>query len=378
MLQSDSPLHLTGINLLAPVQTKSGRAQAAASWFLRSGIQGARGGVARYFRGDLGQNARVSTEITGYAVGALVYLSGCTGDTACLEAARRAGDFLIADAWDERLKIFPFEHSHNGDIPNHLAYFFDSGIIVRGLLALWRRTSETRFLDAARRAGESMKTHFHAGDRIHPILQLPTLDPLPYTSQWSRGPGCYQLKSALAWWDLGQVTGMSTFGEWYEDALAAALASHDSFLPAESPERTMDRLHAYSYFLEGVLPATGRPEIKKALTIGITRVAGYLREIAPRFERSDVYAQLLRVRLFADQFGAVPLNRREAEEEAGAIAEFQIGHDDVRFAGGYAFGRKAGVIIPHMNPVSTAFCSQALEMWDDHAAGRRLNLQSLV
>jgi hypothetical protein len=369
---------LTGIDLLASVQTQSARAQAAAAWFLQSGIQEPRGGVARYYRGDLGQNARVSTEITGYAVTALVYLGGRTGDAACLAAARRGADFLAGDAWNQTLRIFPFEHSSNGDLPDDLAYFFDSGIIARGFLALWRRTRDARYLDSACQAGHSMRTHFHAGDRIHPILQLPSLTPLPYGAQWSRGPGCYQLKSALAWWDLHQATGDARFRQWYEEALASALASHDSFLPAENPERTMDRLHAYSYFLEGVMPAAARPEIRNALQAGIARVAGYLREIAPLFERSDVYAQLLRVRLFASQCGAVALNRQEAEEEAKRIPEFQMEHDDIRFAGGYAFGRKQGVIIPHMNPVSTAFCSQALEMWDDYLAGRRLDLQSLV
>jgi hypothetical protein len=369
---------LTGIDLLAPVQTQPGRAQAAASWFLHSGIQCARGGVARYYRGDLGRNARVSTEITGYAVNALVYLSARTGDSACLEAARRAGDFLLRDAWDQTRKIFPFEHSANGDLPEHLAYFFDSGIICRGLLALWRRTREERLLEAACEAADSMRTHFRAEDGIHPILQLPDLTPLPYTRQWSRGPGCYQLKSAMAWHDLYQATGHSRFEQWYEEALASALRSHDSFLPADSPEATMDRLHAYCYFLEGVMPAAARTQVQRALQTGIPRVAAYLREIAPVFERSDVYAQLLRVRLFADQCEALSLNRREAAEEAQRITEFQIDNDDIRFAGGYAFGRRQGVIVPHMNPVSTAFCSQALELWDDYLASRRLDLQSLV
>jgi hypothetical protein len=182
----------------------------------------------------------------------------------------------------------------------------------------------------------------------------------------------------MAWSDLHRVTGEPRFELWYEEALASALQSHNTFLPADTPDRTMDRLHAYSYFLEAVMPAAGRPEIRAALDEGIARTAGYLRTIAPTFERSDVYAQLLRVRLLADQCGAVPLNRSEAVEEACRIPEFQMEGGDIRCTGGYAFGRRDGVLIPHMNPVSTAFCSQALEMWDDHQTGQRLDLQSLV
>ena len=363
---------------MSPKQTTSDRAHAAACWFLDSGIQDPRGGVARYYRGDVGRNARVSTEITGYAISSLVYLHERTGDERCLERARKAGSFLIEHAWDDKAAVFPFEHSFDGDTPDALAYFFDSGIIARGLLALWRTTGDERYLDGAVRAGESMGRHFVSKKAIHPILKLPTMEPLAYTSQWSRGPGCYQLKSALAWFDLFTVTGTNRFLDWYDDALQSALRSHVSFLPAENAEKTMDRLHAYSYFLEGVMPAADRAEVRAALREGIFRVSGYLCEIASVFERSDVYAQLLRVRLFADQLAGIPVERTDAEREVRRIPEFQLTHHDGRYDGGYAFGRKAGAIIPHMNPVSTAFCSQALAMWSDYDAGRALELQSLI
>jgi len=59
-------------------------------WFLQSGIQEPGGGVARYYRADLGKNARVSTEITGYVVSALLYLAERTGDSSYTQAAVRA------------------------------------------------------------------------------------------------------------------------------------------------------------------------------------------------------------------------------------------------------------------------------------------------
>ncbi len=74
--------------------------EAAGRWFLHSGIQEASGGVARYYRSDLGQNARVSTEITGYAVSTLLFLHERTGDSAYLDAALRAARFLTRVAWD--------------------------------------------------------------------------------------------------------------------------------------------------------------------------------------------------------------------------------------------------------------------------------------
>src|SRR5258706_3646476 len=116
---------------------------AAGGWFLNSGIQDASGGVARYYRCDLGKNARISNEITGYAVSTLLFFYSRTGRTEYLDAALRSARFLVRTAWNTHDDVFPFEYSLDGDQPPPLAYFFDTGIIVRGLLAAWRVSAET-------------------------------------------------------------------------------------------------------------------------------------------------------------------------------------------------------------------------------------------
>jgi hypothetical protein len=350
----------------------------AGCWFVQSGIQELGGGVARYYRTDSQKNALVSTEITGYAVSALVYLYEKRRDESLLEAAIRGGRFLADRAWDRALKTFPFEHSDNGTQPQALAYFFDCGIIVRGLLALWRATGDATLLDRACEAGMSMLRDFGSERVFHPIVSLPAKQPVPYTPQWSRSPGCYQLKSAMAWHELFEVTGDVEFRAGYDGALAAALADQDQFLPAETPEKTMDRLHAYCYFLEGMLPFADRPECRETLRTGIDRVSGYLREIAPVFVRSDVYAQLLRARLFAAKLAGLPLNETEAAEEAGCIRDFQCADGDARMRGGFYFGRKGDTMLPFMNPVSTAFCLQAQDMWHDRSEPVKLDARTLI
>jgi hypothetical protein len=346
----------------------------AGGWFLQSGIQEPGGGVARYYRADLGKNARVSTEITGYAVSALLYLAERTGDGSYTDAAIRAAHFLTRSAWNPALATFPFEHSDNCDQPPPLAYFFDCGIIVRGILAAWRATGEQEFLDTAVAAGRSMIADFQAQSAIHPIVVLPDKHALPYEQKWSASPGCYQLKSAMAWQELFEDTGEARFQMAYETALAAALASEAEFLPgAVEREKVMDRLHAYCYFLEGLLPCAGRSDCEGALAAGIEKTARYLREVAPVFERSDVYAQLLRLRLYSAQAGVVPLDEAQASWEAARAAEFQIA------GGGFAFGRKGTEMLPFINPVSTAFCLQALALWSDHQTGTlNARRQSLV
>jgi hypothetical protein len=331
----------------------------AGHWYLHSGIREASGGVARYYYSDRRQNAKVSTEITGYAVSALVYLHHLTKDPAYLDAALGSAAFLRDQAWSAGDNTMPFEIPSAGE--QGYAYFFDLGIIVRGLLMAWRASGDASFLEKAKETGLSMAYDFMAEEAVHPILTLPDKQPLDYDPlRWSQSPGCYQLKSAMAWWDLAVATGVPALKQPYERMLEYSLATHETFLPGH-PDRlkVMDRLHAYSYFLEALLPVGDRPVCREALRTGIDRVAFHLRDVAPDFARSDVYAQLLRVRLFADRLGFVPLDCDRAAEEAAAIQAFARAED-----GGFWFGRKHGEFLPFINPVSAAFCLQALAMWD--------------
>jgi hypothetical protein len=215
-----------------------------------------------------------------------------------------------------------------------------------------------------------MPARFEYQDQYAPILQLPAADPLPYGSSWSDNPGCYQLKSALAWLGLAKKSAEpAKFSAWFQTAAARAHASDHDFLPG-TPERlrVMDRLHAYCYYLEALLALKDAARLQA----GIRRVASYLREIAPDFARSDVYAQLLRVRILAAHAGLVTLNEAQAAEEAAAIPTFQYQSQDPRLDGGFSFGKRGGdTLMPFANPVSTAFCTQALAFWEDHRNGGR-------
>jgi hypothetical protein len=349
----------------------------AGEWSLRSGIQEAGGGVARYYLSDRGRNAPVSTEITGYYASSLMTMYQQSGDSLYLEAALKAAEYLV-NAWDEECSAMPFECEGDGQ---KYSYFFDTGIIVRGLLAVWREVGTPRFLATAEKCGESMAEDFFDGKDFSPIIEIPYKNVLRYEpARWSRSPGCYQLKAALGWYELWEATRKERYRTLYRSLLEAAVESNTYFLPGSDTDvPVMDRLHAYSYFLEGLLPVIEEEDCARALASGIERAAEYARAIAPKFLRSDVLAQLLRVRMFADQYGVAPLDRGAAREEVSLLQKFQSGDADLRLKGGFWFGRKDGNVLPFMNPVSTAFSQQALEMCDRYQKrDRDLRWQSLI
>jgi hypothetical protein len=340
----------------------------AGEWFLHSGIQQPSGGVARYYRTDLKQNQPVSAEITGYAASTFVFLHTTTRDARYLDRAIAAARFLTRTAWDSASETMPFEI----DAPVQ-AWFFDCGMVVRGLVSVWRVTADGEFLDVATALGKSMIRDFACVDgSFHPVLSLPDRRPLePDAGRWSRSPGCYQLKAAMAWWDLLEATADEHFREPYERVLQYSLDTCGGFLPGHAERsKVMDRLHAFLYFLEGLLPHANEARCAAALRNGIPRVAHHLREIAPEFERADVYAQLLRMRLYADRAGALPLDGAAAQFEAEKLAQFQAAGSDPSTGGGFYFGRKGGAWLPYVNPVSSAFALQALELWDECRTGK--------
>lgn len=321
--------------------------------------------MARYYLADLGRNKRISTEITGYFISALCALFQRTGEAVYLDAARRAARFLTDKAWDADKGLFPFEWPPNDDPLENRAYFFDSGIIVRGLLRLHRITLDPVLFQVALECAKGMRRFDHGGVYV-PILQLPGCEPLPPGDSWSSAPGCFQLKAALAWLELHELTSLQQFHDGWETALKRAIAQEPLFLPqSEPPARIMDRLHAYCYFLEGILAAAPQDETLGLLRDGIAQVSRLVRAIASEFVRSDVYAQLLRIRLMAHAAGLVALDERQAEEEAAEIRSFQwLDSEDRKLRGAYSFGRRTGAPMPFANPVSTAFCIQALELWE--------------
>jgi len=340
----------------------------AGRWFLQSGIQRPDGGVSRYLRADAAQYKPVSTEITGYTASALIYLFRATGREEYLHRARLTARFLCDTVWDPALRLFPFESPSPTPESPHRAYFFDCGIIIRGLLAVWRETGEDRLVEISSAASHGMLAAFQSGDGFHPILELPGLEPLPRTPHWSRSATCYQAKSALAWWDVSQITGDAVLRDAYLAAVEAGLRNYPEFLPGTDDRHgVMDRLHPACYFLEALSPLLDRAECVDAYRFGLETVGRLLREIAPEFVRSDVYAQLLRARVFGA--GAVPLDTGAAAHEAAALARFQATSDDPGVDGGVWFGRRHGQWSPQVNPVSTAFAIQALGVWEGFQNG---------
>lgn len=340
----------------------------SARWLLSSGIQSADGAVARYFRTDLGRNAPVSNEITGYFLSTLLFLGkGTTWN------ATAAAEYLAESAWEHRTRSLPFEQANGEDLAD--AHFFDCGIVGNALHEMWRKTGRERFLDRAIDIAQSMGTDFSgANGTFHPIVSLPEKIAPEARDWWSRKPGCYQLKSALLWCRLADKPADPGFLGLYADMLSNAFADSPCFLSTVRQDALMDYLHPFLYFLEGLLPVAAQQDGRRnryssEIEHGIDLVAEHLAALGPRFVRSDVYAQLIRIRLLAHALCGIPLDEEAAEGEVRELLTFHWPDPDPRIDGSFSFGARFGRKLPFSNPVSTAFAIQALSLWQDMQRG---------
>ena len=130
--------------------------------------------MARYYLVDSGRNLPASTEITGYAASTFVYLHSVTRDHRYLDRAVAAARFLVC-AWDSPSSTMPFEID-----PAAFTYFFDCGIVVRGLLVRLARHRRAAIPRRRRGYGRLDDARFRRPSRRFP----PDPRPSPPAHPW--------------------------------------------------------------------------------------------------------------------------------------------------------------------------------------------------
>ncbi len=257
------------------------RIHLAAEWLAHSGIQEPDGGVHRWYNALEDYYAPTTTELTGYTIGALSLVGG-------YEKAIEKGVNFLARAWNPVVRLMPYE------LDSPWSYRFDTAIIARSLktagygsTSLYRRCVES--LDCF--TGDSVVIRFDGGVKM----------PAP---RWSTLPGPHQLKTCLVWHDERP--------EWDHEAEAkrVGLSVGPFILCSNGNLRDhIDRLHPYCYYLEGLLPLFEKVRLR--LDCGIDFVAHRQGVIT----RSDVLAQLLRIRIYCAERGIIPLDFTQAANE---------------------------------------------------------------
>lgn len=245
--------------------------------------------------------------------------------------------------WHSKEPIFvPFEPKSN------FSYFFDCGIVVRGLVAAGKVFQNQEYIELAYKIAESM-LEFQSGTTYTAILKKEPHETVEqaipvhfYPKRWSNSFWSHQLKAALAWY------------------LFPALAHHyyraagmfegppnkvSNSVPSHVDE--MDLLHPQAYYCEAMI-LTDRGYFPHTISLD----EQICLQLDTQWLRCDALAQFIRLSILVGGPEAV-------EPIYHWLLEFQ--HED----GGFHFShnRVAKALSPDISVHATIFAVQALVMY---------------
>ena len=365
-------------------------------WMRDSGIQNVEGDEAllgsinAWFETDTESYPFVYSEITGYWVTLLCTLYHLHGNQLYLERAQAAGEWLLRTTHEPNggfRCLYPLKPSRF-NFKQEQIYAFDVGMVLNGLVELYRATRQERFLASAVTAGDWLVYSAQKPNgSFYPVFQIDDEKFFESDKEWSTTSGSYHAKNAIGLLNLADLTHKQKYRDAAVKICDFALGCQKtsgrfvSFL-----SRGGTNAHPHCYSCEGLWVAgryLEREDYLEASARGTQWLLDMQSEegyIPRRFlddqpiyhERVDAISQTLRLAVLHLAQGTLHESyRRRAERLVPIILRNQAKTDDVRSNGGLYFGRSnKGEVIPHVNSWVTAFASQALRLYRDSLEGK--------
>lgn len=364
----------------------------AREWLLNSGVQVVsenplhQQGFVCWYDAEKQSMPYVYSEITGYLTTLMCALYAETTDRRFLESACGAGEWLARTAHTSIggfRCLYPLEPSRFEYKYSQL-YTFDCGVIISGLVDLFRATGDGRYLATAVTAADWLIREMQKPDGgFYAVYDVETEKVIESDQEWSLCSGSYHTKIAIGLINLFEVTGHSRYRD-------SAIAACDFALTFQQPDGRFvtfpgeggTNSHPHAYSAEGlwvVGTLLGRADYLEASA----RAAQWLLDwqsdegVIPRHfhdgkplynERVDVLAQTLRLAMIhmgEKRIQRSAINQQKVDKLATLILRNQAISDDPRINGGFYFGRLSdGAIMQHVNVWVTAFAIQALSLYD--------------
>ena len=361
----------------------------ARHWLLESGIQGENGAFSAWFDKGTAKHSFEYSEITGYGITALVYLSRVSEEKAALEKASKAMAWLEERAiveggvltrnyrdWENGNEKFSFEGG------NMLA--FDTGMVLNGLVALYDETKDEKSLELAKCSAGFLLDRMFDGRKMHAVYSSREGKVEKAGDRWSTQPGSYHAKVAIGLLGLAGMTGEKKYEEAAVSLCDFALtkqAAEGRFVTNDTNNST--HLHPHCYSCEGLLFAgkkLSREDYVRAAEKAVEWAFDNQAEdggVKPFFDgswnenqRSDVLAQVLRL---ASALKSMNLLQKVSSEKVAELEKRLLCFQDE--SGGFLYGKELeGQERNCVNAWCTMFAMQALS-WKNRS---RVMLEELI
>jgi len=325
----------------------------------------------------------IYSEITGYAITCFSWLYSEFGYIDALSAAKDSANWVLKNKHNSsHLLVAGYQTSHNfyqkGNMSNQI-YAFDNGMIMIGLLNLYKITRDAILLSAAKQVTNALIERFFDGSKniTYAVLDK-SFRPTNYGSgKWSTVPGAYHSKLCLGLLELSRLTNDNFYIE-ISDSLcnfAQTMQKSDGhFITSNADSENITFLHPHLYACEGLIYAGIMRHNKSYYLAGLRGIqwaveqvnsnGGLPRDTSERSEeQSDCMAQLLRLLILCRpqlqkvlKYSSL-LAEKVIERLHLRLLDFYISNDEDR--GGIRYQ----LALDSVCSWSTMFSAQALRLW---------------
>ena len=290
-------------------------------WLLYSGISikdgPKRGAVYGWKNLNPASYPFVYNEITGYAITSFLYIFSELGQPEALQAAKDSANWLVENLHGSSSNLLAAGEIANdgfnekGDLSN-LMYAFDNGMVIIGLLNLYKATKGPNLLTYAQNMAKSLIERFFDGSKLIAVLDNlynPIINNKSCSTKWSTISGAYHCKLALGLLDLSILTNNDFYSRISKllCKFAQELQKPDGRIITNPNLENVIHLHPHLYACEGLLYSGIKQRDEGCIKAGLKGTIWAMNQVNPStgglprhtgkesIEQSDCTAQLLRL-----------------------------------------------------------------------------------
>ena len=390
-------LELNNVRVGAPASALDAAARRAAAWLMESGAQiqsadaSIDGGFVSWYDAETQSYPYVYSEITGYALTMLTVMHRRTGEAKYLDRAVQAARWLMRTAHSGTggFRCLVPLHTSRFDYKVDQIYTFDCGVILSGLVNVYRATQLPDVLAAAVRVADWLVGPAQKARGFQPMYEITPSGGafVESDAEWSLSAGSYHTKIAIGLLNLFDVVKEPRYLSGVTNACDYALTfQEENGRFATFPAGRGTNSHPHAYSAEG-LWVVGSVLGRRDYLDASAAATGWLLDmqspegVIPRHyhngaalynERVDVLSQALRLAVIHRADGRISRDiQPNLDSLIALILRNQLASDDRRIDGGFSFGRLSdGTVMPHVNVWVTMFALQALNAYADAQSGR--------
>lgn len=372
----------------------------ALSWLVKSGIQNVNskrakeyGAFNAWYDIKTKKYSYLYSEITGYLITSMIYNYKITRKKKYLKSAEISADWLLNNAQHSEggyKCLFLINKKLDYKKKENQVYAFDNGVIINGLVNLYKITKKKKYLISAKKSANFIISRFFTKNfKLRPAYDLRKKKFIQDHNQWSLVPGAYHSKVSMGLINLYSITKIEKYLKFSKKILNFYL-NHQKKNGEFKSTKYSTNFHPYCYSLEGYWACGKYLKNKKYINSSILGTKWLMEKInseglPPRirykdklnyFERVDILSQTLRLIIIhlnsikIDKIFSHKVNRLLKN----IISNQFLNNKSVNIRGGFSWGKKSnGEDTKNVNSWVTAFTVQSLYISSDSKALKILN-----